>query len=139
MEQAPRAVTEREVLDLIGTALASISIGAASGGALVCLVLAAAHGMERGKDQPFTYIALAGAACGLVVSAAVAWNIGRRLGVWRATLTTISAVAGGMLITLLTLPADMAAGRLGLLILAGICIGVMMLALKIFFPKPAAT
>ena len=102
-------------------------------------MLAVAHDMERGRDQPFTYIALAGAALGLVVSAAVAWNIGRRLGVWRAVLTTISAVAGGMLITLLTLPADMAAGRLGLLILGGLCLGVMVLALKLFFPKPAAT
>ena len=126
------------MLDLIGTALAAISIGASSGGALVSLVLAATHGMERGRDQPFTYVALAAAAAGLVVSGAVSWFIGRRLGMWRGILATISAVAGGMLLIILTLPADMAAGRLGLLVLAGLCIGVMLAAQKLFFPRQRA-
>jgi len=131
--------TERDVLDLLGRALASISIGAASGGAVVSLVLAAAHGMVRGVGQPFTSIALAGAIGGLVVAGLTCWTIARPLGTWRAILATLSALAGAMLITVLTLPADMAAGRAGLLMLAALCIAVILLARRIFFPaRPAA-
>lgn len=125
-------------LDGVGTALAAISIGGASGGTVVCLVLAAAHGMARGPDQPFADIALAAAAAGLVVAAGLAFTVGRNLGTWRAIMLAVSATAGSALVTVLTLPADMAFGRAGLLGLGGLCVGVIVLAMRLFFPKPHA-
>ena len=122
-------------LDKVGQAIAAISIGGASGGAVVCLVFAAAHGMARGPDQPFADIALAGAFAGLAIAAAVGFTIGRTLGTWRALMAAISAVAGSALVTVLTMPADMALGRTGLLLLGGLCLGVIALGMKVFFPK----
>jgi hypothetical protein len=112
-------------MGLVRTALAAIVAGAASGGAVVCVVLAVAHGMVRGADQPFADVALGGAAAGLVVAASVAFLIGRPLGTWRAFAVAISAVAGSALVAVLTLPVDMAAGRGGLLAMAGLCLAAL--------------
>ena len=112
-------------MDLVRTALAAIVAGAASGGAVVCVVLAVAHGMARGADQPFADVALGGAAAGLVVAAGVAFLVGRPLGTWRAFAVAISAVAGSALVAVVTLPVDMAAGRVGLLAMAGLCLAAL--------------
>jgi hypothetical protein len=125
-------------LDKVGQAIAAISIGGASGGTVVCLVLTAAHGMARGPDQPFADVALAGAFAGLAVAAGVAFTIGRALGTWRALMVAISAVAGSALVTVLTMPADLAFGRTGLLALAGLCVTIIALATRVFFPRRAA-
>jgi len=112
-------------MDLVRTALAAIVAGAASGGAVVCVVLAVAHGMARGADQPFADVALGGAAAGLVIAAGVAFLVGRPLGTWRAFAVAISAVAGSALVAVVTLPVDMAAGRVGLLAMAGLCLAAL--------------
>ena len=112
-------------MDLVRTALAAIVAGAASGGAVVCLVLALAHGMARGADQPFADVALGGAAAGLALAAGVAFLVGRSLGSWRASAVAVSAVAGCALVTALTLPVDMATGRVGLFAMAGLCLAAL--------------
>jgi hypothetical protein len=112
-------------MSLVRTAIAAIVAGAASGGAVVSVVLAGAHGMARGADQPFADIALGGGAAGLVIAAAVAFLVGRPLGAWRAAAVAVSAVAGCALVTVLTLPVDMATGRTGLWVLAGLCLATL--------------
>jgi hypothetical protein len=124
--------------DLVRTAIAAIAAGAATGGAVVCVVLAVAHGMARGADQPFADIALGGAAAGLAVAASVAWFVGRPLGTWRAFGVAISAVAGSALVTVLTLPVDMAAGRAGLFALAGLCAAVLVVVVRMLTREAAA-
>ena len=124
--------------DLVRTALAAMLAGAASGGAVVCVVLAVAHGMVRGKDQPFADIALGGAAAGLAVAAAVAFVVGRPLGTWRAFAVAISAVAGSALVTVLTLPIDLVAGRTGLFVMAGLCLAALAGAWRMMARAPAS-
>jgi len=124
--------------DLVRTAIAAIVAGAASGGTVVSLVLAAAHGMARGADQPFADVALGGAAAGLAIAAAVAWSVGRPLGTWRAFAVAISAVAGTALVTVLTLPVDMLAGRVGLFVLAGSCLAALAGGWRLLRREPAA-
>ena len=80
----------RPELDAAGTALAAIIIGGATGGSLLCAVLAATHGMPRGVDTPFANIALGAGAAGLALAAAVAFRLARRLGVSEAD--TVRAV-----------------------------------------------
>jgi hypothetical protein len=124
--------------DGIGTALAAVSIGAAAGGALLCLILAAAHDMPRGADSRFADVALGGAAAGLSFAAAVGFALARRLGVWRAALVAMIAVSGAALVTVLTTAADIALGRTGLLLLALLCIGVIAGARRLFYAAPHA-
>ena len=128
----------RDPLDPLGTALAAIVIGAAAGGALVCGVLIAVHELPRGADTPFAGIILGTGAAGLGCAALVAFTIARALGVWRAAGAAMTGVAGTALVVVLTTPADIAAGRLGLAVLGALCVGAMILARRIFFARAAA-
>ena len=122
---------------LVRTAIAAIVAGAAAGGGIVCVVLAVAHGMPRGPDQPFADLALGGAAAGLAVAAAVAFTVGRSLGTWRAFAVAVSAVAGSALVTVLTLPVDMATGRAGLVAMAGLCVAALAGVWRMLAAEPA--
>jgi hypothetical protein len=121
--------------DPFGTALAAIVIGAASGGALLCTVLIAAHDMPRGVDTPFADIVLAAAAGGLTVAAGAAGLVGRGLGAWRRAVVAMIAAAGTALVGVLTTAADMAGGRAGLAVLGGLCLGAILLAARVFFGR----
>ena len=123
--------------DPFGTVLAAIVIGAASGGALLCLVLISAHDMPRGVDSAFADIVLAGAAGGLTVAAGVGAIVGRSLGAWRRIVVAMIAAAGTALVGVLTTAADMAGGRAGLAVLGALCLGAILLARRIFFAKDA--
>lgn len=107
-----------------GTALTAIVVGGGSGGALLCLVLAAAHAMPRGPDTPFSRIAIGGLAASMTCAIAVGFALARPLGVWRAAVSAMVALAGAALVGVLTTAADIALGRAGLLILAALCVGV---------------
>jgi len=122
----------------VRTAVAAIVAGSAAGGAVVSAVLALAHGMARGADQPFADIALGGAAAGLAAAAGIAFLVGRPLGTWRAFGVAVSAVAGSALVTVLTLPVDMAAGRPGLFALAGLCVAALALVARTLWREAAA-
>lgn len=130
--------TDARGLDAAGTALAAIIVGGASGGVLLCLVLAAAHDMPRGSETPFATIALGAGAAGLGLSALVGFTLARRLGVWRSAVSAMVAVAGAALVGVLTTAADMAAGTIGLLVLAAICVAALVGAYRIFYVKDGA-
>ena len=101
-------------------------------------MLIAVHDMPRGADTPFVGILLGTAAAGLGCAALVAFTIARTLGVWRAAGAAMSGVAGTALVVVLTTPADMAAGRLGIAALGVLCLGAMLLAWRLFFARQAA-
>ena len=113
-------------------------IGAAAGGALVCGVLIAVHELPRGPDSSFAGGVLGTGAAGLGCAALVACTIARALGVWRAAGAAMSGVAGAALVVVLTTPADIAAGRLGLAALGALCVTVMLIARRIFFAREIA-
>jgi hypothetical protein len=119
----------------VRTAVTSVAIGAASGGAIVTGILIAAYGMPRGPQTPFANLVIGGAAASLAVAAFVGFVCARRLSAWRALLVAIIAVSGAALFTVLTTVADMALGRTGLLVLAVICAVVIAAAAKL---RPAA-
>jgi hypothetical protein len=119
----------------IGIAVASIAIGAASGGAIVTGILIAGYGMPRGPETAFANLVIGGAAGALAVAAIAGFASARRLGTWRSLLVAIIAVSGTALITVLTTVADMALGRSGLLLLAVLCAVVFAAAVKL---RPAA-
>jgi hypothetical protein len=99
-------------------------VGGGSGGALLCLALAATHGMQRGPDTPFANIAIGALAASLTSAAAVGFALARPLGVWRAAVSAMVSLAGAALVGVLTTAADIAGGTIGLLVLAALCIGV---------------
>lgn len=94
--------------DLIAVALSSIAAGAAAGAALVSAALAAFH--DRLTDTlPLTIFA------GLVVAVALGWTLARAVGdVWRRGVTAALAAFGTLILAGLAAPADIVAGRAGL-------------------------
>lgn len=123
--------------DPFGTVLAAIVIGAASGGALLCVVLIAAHGLPRGVDTAFADIVILGAAAGLVLGAGVAGVVGWSLGPWRRLVVGMIAAAGTALVGVLTTVADIAGGRGGLAALGVLCLAAILLARRIFVAREA--
>jgi hypothetical protein len=119
----------------IGSAIAAIAMGAATGGVIICGFLIGAYGMPRGAQTPFANLVLVGAAAGLVVAALTGFWAARNLGAWRALLVAIISVSGAALFTALTTVADIAAGRPGLLALAILCAVVIAVAAR-FRPAP---
>jgi hypothetical protein len=99
-------------------------VGGGSGGALLCLVLVAAHGMPRGPDTAFSRIAIGGLATSMTSAIGIGFALARPLGVWRAAVSAMVSLAGAALVGVLTTAADIAGGVVGLLILAALCIGV---------------
>jgi hypothetical protein len=117
--------------DVVGTAVAAIALGSASGGVIVTFILIAAYGMPRGAQTPFADIVIGGAVTALAVAAVIGFLAARRLGTWRSLLTAIIAVSGAALFTVFTTVADMALGRPGLLVLGVICAAVIAIAVKL--------
>ena len=101
-------------------------------------MLVAVHDMPRGAETAFAGVLLATAAAGLGCAALVAFTIARALGVWRAAGAAMSGVAGTALVVVLTTPADIAAGRIGIAVLGIVCLGAMLLARRLFFRRAAA-
>jgi hypothetical protein len=131
-------LTQPARLDRVGTALAAILSGAAAGGALLCLILAAAHDMPRGPQTAFADIALAAGAAGLSLAAAVGALLAWRLGVFRAAMVGMVAVAGSALIGIFTTLADLLGGRAGLLVLAALCGGAILVTRRVFHARDTA-
>ena len=77
--------------------------------------------MERGPDTPFANIAITALAAALTIAAGLGAFLARSLGVWRAAISAMIALAGAALVGVLTTAADIAGGVGGLLVLAAIC------------------
>lgn len=127
----------------MGTAFTAIAVGSATGGAVVCLVLFV---MTRGAPpaaQPSAPLmpaigpALA-AGGGVLAGALVGWSVARPLTSTfvRAALAMMS-VMGTALVAAATLPAHVLLGRPGLALLGVLCLGVIVVARRLFLPAPS--
>jgi len=111
--------------DPVASAMGAVAIGAATGGAIICLVLFALHESPRTGTMFFNAL-FAGGAGGLLAAAGVAWMLARLVAnPFRRAMTAMVALAGAAFVGALTVVADAAAGRIGLLGLAGVCVAVM--------------
>ena len=107
--------------DPVGTALASIAAGSTTGAAAIALgALFVRHGQQQGASTPDpatgATVLLGGVFLGVVLAAGTGWALTRAIDdVWRRGVTAAISVFGAVLLSLLALPADMAAGRVGIL------------------------
>jgi hypothetical protein len=100
-------------------------IGAAAGGTLISLVLFALEGADRAAPSYANALFLGGFA-GLAAAAGVAWTIARMVdNVFRRAMVAMVALGGAAFVGAMTIVVHAAAGRYGLLGLAGACIAVM--------------
>jgi hypothetical protein len=97
-------------------------------------MLFALHGAERGSA--YLNLLMLGGFGGLVAAAGVAWTLSRGVAnVFRRAMAGMVAVGGAAFVGALTIVADAAGGRFGLLALAAICIAVMVLAYRGLLPR----
>lgn len=111
--------------DLIVTALASITTGAALGAAIMTSGVAllrsaqATAGADLAVDTGFLMLS-AGVVLGIVAAAAVGWLLARPIDdFWRRGVTAALAVFGACLLAMVAAPIDMVAGRTGLAVYLG--------------------
>jgi len=123
----------------VGSALAAIVVGSATGGAVVALVLFAmsAHGLATPSATPEPIMPAVGPAAagfgGVVAGALVAWAVGRPVGGgFRRAALAMMAVMGTALVAGATLPAHRLAGRAGLAAVAALCLVAALVARRIF-------
>ncbi len=111
--------------DPVAAAIGSVVIGAATGGAIICLVLVALHESPR-TSPSFLNALFAGGVGGLLAAGLVAWLLARSLvNPLRRAMTAMVALGGAAFVGALTIVADAAAGRPGLLGLTGLCVVTM--------------
>ncbi len=106
--------------DPIGTALASIGAGAATGAAMMTAGVVVLRTVQRADasalsvDTGFLILSVA-VVGGVVAAVASGWLLSRTIhDVWRRGVIAALSVFGASLLTLVAAPADMLAGRLGL-------------------------
>lgn len=108
-------------------ALGSAVIGAASGGAVLCLALLA-YAPNRGAPATNFLPVLVAGLGGLAAGGIVAWALSRPLGnVWRRAMVTMMGVMGSAVVGGFTVPAHGtwgAWGLAGLFVLCLVAIGV---------------
>jgi hypothetical protein len=127
----------------VGTALTAIAVGSATGGAVVCLVLFV---MSRGAPpaaapaaplMPAIGPALAGGG-GALAAALVGWSVSRPLAsTFARAALAMMAVMGTALAAAATLPAHVLLGRPGLALLGVLCLGVIVVARRLFLTAPS--
>ena len=123
----------------MGTALAGIVVGSATGGAVVALVLFAMSGSGparppagAGPIMPAIGPALAGGG-GALAGALVAWAVARPLrNAFQRAALAMMAVMGTALVAGATLPAHELAGRAGLAAVAALCLAAILVARRVF-------
>lgn len=110
--------------DLVGVALGSIASGATGGAATVALGLVVLR-PNLGSILPLLLFA------GIVVAATIAWTLAQPIADWwRRGVTAALAVFAAMLLTAVTAPTDMLAGRLGVVGFAALMLGVAVAAAR---------
>jgi hypothetical protein len=110
--------------DRIGIALGALATGATGGAAVVLLGLALFR-TTLAASLPLIVFA------GIVAAATLGWSLGRDVSdTWRRGVTAALAVFGAMLLALLAAPADMLAGRLGLLCYTAVLAAVAVTAVR---------
>ncbi len=111
--------------DPVAAAMGGVVIGAAAGGAIISLMLYAMH--ETPRTSPSYFNALfAGGVGGLLAAAVIAWLLARQVAnPLRRAMAAMVALGGAAFLGALTIVADAAAGRPGLLGLAAVCVLLM--------------
>ncbi len=100
------------------------------------MVLFALHDVERG-NAAFLNALFAGGFGGLIAAALVGWTVARAVtNVWRRAMTAMVALGGAAFVGALTIVADAAGGRMGLLVLAGLCVLMLYFAYRAIQPPP---
>ncbi len=106
-------------------------IGAASGGAVLCLALLAYAPDPRqpaANALPVLVAGFGGLAAGALVAAALARGLGSPL---RRAMVAMMAVMGTAVVGAFTVPAHSAAGAWGLGVLLALCLGVILIAWRV--------
>ena len=118
-------------------------VGAATGGAVVALVLFATVGAAPAAAPGAGPSPGAGAAPplgpglaalgGIAAGALVAWTVGKPVGgAFRRAALAMMAVMGTALVAVLTVPAHELAGRAGLAAVAALCLAAVVAARRVF-------
>ena len=116
-------------------ALGSAVIGAASGGAVLCLALLA-YRPDPADPTANAAPVLAAGLGGLAAGAIVAWSLARNVGdVWRRTSVAMMGLMGAALLGALTMPVHRSAGTAGLLLLFAVCLAIMAAAWRLLLAR----
>jgi hypothetical protein len=116
-----------EAPDRIGIALGALAAGAAAGAAVTLLGLAMFRpNLADARDSlPLVLFA------GMVSAATLGWSLSRAVAdTWRRGVTAALAVFGALMLAALAAPADMIAGRAGLMGYAGVLAALAVLAVR---------
>ena len=116
--------------------LGSALIGAASGGAVLCLALLAYAPDRSTPAANFLPVLVAGLG-GLAAGGIVAWALSRPLGnPWRRAMVTMMGVMGSAVVGGFTVPAHGAWGAWGLAGLFGLCLAAIAAAWRLLLSRP---
>jgi hypothetical protein len=116
-----------EARDRIGIALGALAAGAAAGAAVTLLGLAMFRpNLADARDSlPLVLFA------GIVSAATLGWSLSRAIAdTWRRGVTAALAVFGALMLAALAAPADMIAGRAGLMGYAGVLAALAVVAVR---------
>jgi len=117
-------------------ALGSALIGAASGGAVLCLALLAYAPNPSAPAANFLPVLVAGLG-GLAAGGTVAWTLSRPLGnPWRRSMVAMMGVMGSALVGGFTVPAHGAWGTWGLAGLFALCMAAIAAAWRLLLSGP---
>jgi hypothetical protein len=118
-------------------ALGSALIGAASGGAVLCLALLAYAPDRSTPTANFLPVLVAGLG-GLAAGAIVAWALSHPLGnAWRRSMVAMMGVMGSAVVGGVTVPAHSAWGAWGLAGLFALCLAAIATAWRLLLSRPA--
>ena len=116
-------------------ALGSALIGAASGGAVLCLALLA-YAPDRGAPETNFLPVLVAGLGGLAAGAIVAWALSRPLGnLWRRSMVAMMGVMGSAVVGGFTIPAHGAWGTWGLAGLFAVCLAAIATAWRLLLSR----
>ena len=111
-------------------------IGAASGGAVLCLALLGYRPTPADPAENAAPVLLAGLG-GLAAGAIVAWTLSRDVGDrWRRTTVAMMGVMGAALLGALTVPAHSAWGSRGLAVMFGLCLAAIAATWRLLLSRP---
>lgn len=98
-------------------------------------MLFALHDAER-TNPGYANTLFIGGLGGLSAAALIGWTVARDVpNVWRRAMTAMVALGGAAFLGALTIVADAAGGRMGLLVLAGLCVLMLYFAYRAIQPR----
>ncbi len=102
--------------------MAAVLTGGGAGALVLTGVLAAVHGRLHQPGDSAANLVMGAFTAGLAAAGGVSFGAARSLGVFRAAMAAMVGIALASLIGILTVPADMAVGQTGVLVLCGLSV-----------------